>query len=172
NIPNMNLPLKAALLVALNNLGRYHEAVVVGNEALEIAKAVNNIEIQYSLNKNLAEALAHDGQELEAYEHLKEAEAIFRNNTVANNEETLQKLLIEYETEKKNNLILQQDNAIAKQQTSIISLATLAVVGVVVFISYRRSVSQQRKIEQRNSALEIASALTQGEEKERIRLAN
>lgn len=171
-IPNLNLPIKAASLAALVNLGQYPEAAAVGREALALAKAMNNEDIQYSLNKNLAEALAQTGQEADAYQHLKAAEEIFRNNTVANNEETLQTLLIEYETEKKNNLILRQENHLAKQRLSIISLATLALVGAIGFFSYRRNVSQQREIEQHNKALEIAGALTQGEEKERVRLAD
>ncbi|EPB65922.1 putative 3-phosphoshikimate 1-carboxyvinyltransferase, partial [Ancylostoma ceylanicum] len=171
-VPTLNLPLKAAMLTAYNHLGSYQEAVAVGREALAIAGALNNVEIQYNLNKNLAEAFMHTGEEREAYQHLKTAEEIFRNNTLANNQKTLQKLLIEYETEKKNVRILQQDNAIAKQQTYIVLLATLTVLAVVIFINYRRNARQRRKIDQHNKALEITLALTQGEEKERVRLAN
>lgn len=171
-IPNLNLPLKAASQVALINLERYTEAIAMGQEALAIAQALNNVEIQYNLNRNLAEALAQNGQKALAYQHLQQAEEIFRNNTLANNEETLQKLLIEYETEKKNNLILTQDNNLATQRIYIILLVTLALIGVIGFVSYRRTVGQQRKIEQHNQTLEIVSALTQGEEKERIRLAD
>lgn len=171
-VPTLNLPLKAAMLTAYNHLGSYQEAVAVGREALAIAGALNNVEIQYNLNKNLAEAFMHTGEEREAYQHLKTAEEIFRNNTLANNQKTLQKLLIEYETEKKNVRILQQDNAIAKQQTYIVLLATLTVLAVVIFINYRRNARQRRKIDQHNKAQEITLALTQGEEKERVRLAN
>lgn len=171
-VPNLNMPIQAALLNTYVNLGKHEDAIKTGNTALAMAQAANNIEIQYNLNRNLSEAYAQAGNTKQAYLHLKNAEAIFKSNTVDNNQEILQKLLIEYETEKKNNVILQQENALGQQRMSIVSLLALAIIGIILFVSYRKNIRQKSKIERRNKALEIAQALTQGEEKERIRLAN
>lgn len=171
-IPNLNLPIKAALLVTYNELNRYEDALEVGKDALNSAKAIDNLEIQYSLYKNLAETLNQLNREEEAYEHLQHASEIFRVNTVDNNQRTLQTLLIEYETEKKNNLILKHENEIAKQRTYIFILFACILIVAILFAGYRRNLNQKRKIETRNRALQLAQALADGEEMERMRLAN
>lgn len=171
-IPNLTLPIQAALLVTYNELNRFEEALEVGKEALTQAKAIDNLEIQYSLYKNLAETLSQLKMDEEAFKHLQNASEIFRVNTVDNNQRTLQTLLIEYETEKKNNLILKHENEIANQRTYILILFACVFIVGLIFFGYRRNLMQQRKIEIRNRALHIAQALAQGEESERMRLAN
>lgn len=171
-LQNLSLPIQAALLNTYLGMNKTQEAIATGNNALALARAANNKEIQYNLNKNLAEAYAQEANTSMAYQHLKAAESIFRNNALDNNQEVLQKLLIEYETEKKNNVILQQQNELNQQRILIISFGALAVISLLLLLSFRRNLRQKSAIAQRSKALEVAQALTQGEEKERIRLAN
>lgn len=172
---NLLLPIKAALLATYLHLDRNEEAIDIGKQSLEDAAKVNNADILYSLHRNIAYAYANIRQNDLAFEHLKQAEDLFRKNTVENNEKTLQTLLLHYETEKKERQLAESQLQIQRQNVRIRNWLIVGIILIggflAIFIQQRRNQQAKFKILEKEKENELLSARVLGEEIERGRIS-
>ena len=171
NLKSMLLPAKAALLRTYFEKGEYKEAIDNGEEAKALAKQLGNTEIQYSLYKNLAYSYQQIGKSNQAFEYLSNAEEHLREKSSRENRETIQDLLIQYETEKKNNQILKQKNKLAVRKVYVSAFAIISIILLVFLLLYRQNTQHKYKMLAKEKEHDVLNALNMGEEKERKRLA-
>lgn len=157
----------------------YVQAKLYGEMALNSLAQQTNSTTEYAIKKNLA--IAYAGLKLyeQAYKFGHESDSIFREKQLRENKEYIDELLIEYETEKKDQALKleQQKNLtnqaqIRKQGWFLITLVLILISLMLIFYAYRnkqKSKLEAIRLEQEKSMLE---ALIKGEEKERERIAN
>lgn len=165
------LPVRAALLKAYLSAGNNKEAVVVGQPLVEQAAAFGNRDILYSALKNLALAQENLGQYAPAFENMKEAEELFRENMSETTERVLRETLVKYETEKKNNIILQQESNLSRQQTWNVVLIGSVLLILLILIWIWKNAQQKNKLLIKEKENAVYLAINEGEERERKRLA-
>lgn len=170
-IRNLELPVQAARLNVFVKLKDKERAIETGSAAINLANAMNNTNIKYHILRNMAFAYEYKGDNKQSYQYLKMADSVFRNNIMDNNQKVIKELLVKYETEKKNTLLLQKESQIGKQKLYIMLLSLGALLVCILGYTYYRNVLQSRRIEQLNKEREIDLAISKGEESERKRLS-
>ncbi|NLO71502.1 MAG: tetratricopeptide repeat protein [Porphyromonadaceae bacterium] len=161
----------ASLLTCYLGLKDYPNAIDIGKKTLDLARQVGNSDIEYSLNKNLGQGYAGIGDFSNAYLHTQRAEQEYREKSNKENQEIIQNLLISFESEKKNNIILSQENKLKGHLNWIILLVALSVLILsVLFFLQRISANKQKALEIQKEK-EVLQALTDGEEMERSRVS-
>lgn len=175
NQKSVILPTKAALLKAYLVKEKYEEAIKIGEEAKELAKNSENTEIKYNLYKNLAFSYEKTENIPLAFEYLKKSEELLREKSSSDNQKTIQDILIEYETEKKERQIAEQELEIQKKSVQMRNWTILGIFIVGGFLSYfyimRRNQKNTIKIMEKEKENEILSARVLGEEVERSRIS-
>lgn len=171
-IKNVLLPTYASLLRAYVSVNEPQNAIVYGNKGLEIAQTGKNSDINYSLLKNLAYAYEQLGEDKKAFQLLKEAEELFRQSKVKNDQTEIQELLIKYEDEKKTNTILMQESSLNQQRFVIISLIALFCLLLLGYL-WSKSIQKHKKlVAEKELQQNLLYAQIKGEEKERNRMAD
>ena len=165
------LPVRAALLKAQVSAGNDKAAIAVGETLVEQATEFGNRDILYSALKNLAFAQENLGQYTEAFENLKEAEELFREHMSETTERVLRETLVKYETEKKNNIILQQENKLSRQQMWGVILVGSALLIILTLTWIWKNAQQKNKLLVKEKENAVYYAINEGEERERKRLA-
>lgn len=165
------LPVRAALLKAYLSAGNYRAAIGVGETLVEQAAQFGNRDIMYSAFKNLAFAQENIGQYSHAYENLKKAEELFREHMSETTERVLQETRVKYETEKKNNIILQQENKLSRQQMWNAIVVGSALLGILILTGFWKNVQQKNRLLVKEKENAVYYAINEGEERERNRLA-
>ncbi len=165
------LAIKASLVTGNLHLKNYKEAISNGEEALQIAEAMGHSEIQYNLNKNLAKSYAGLGNFKKAFPLMEKAERIYSKKSNAKNQKIIQELLLKYEAKKKDNQILLQQKNLTRQRTWIFGLIVFLGMSILGLFAYRSYTMQQNKIKMHEKENAIQMAISNGEEKERLRLA-
>lgn len=156
-------------------MGNYPKAIEYCNKALAIAKEIDAGEIIESTYDSMAEAAAKVGDYKNAFLYHKlfsESMSKFMNKE---NTRQLTELNIKYESEKKQNLINQQEFQIKQKNNWIIFIVLLFLVSLItVFLIYKNyRHKQNRKLQKeifKQQELET-KALFEGEQNERIRIA-
>lgn len=165
------LPVRGALLKAYVAAEDDEGAVRVGEMLIQQAADYGNRDIQYSTLKNLAIAQGNLGHYAEAFGNLKKAEKLFRENMSETTERVLRETLVKYETEQKNNIILQQENSLSRQQTWNVILIGSVLLILVTLIWIWKNAQQKNKLLVKEKENEVHLAIHEGEERERKRLA-
>ncbi len=171
NQKSILLPTKAALLKAYMKKENYQKAIEQGEEAKELANQLANVEVKYNLYKNLAFSYEAIGENTLAFEYLKNAEELLREKAAKDNQKAIQDLLIQYESEKKSNQILTQENVLAERKILMLVFIFLSVILLVILIFYRERNKQKYRLLQQEREREVFNALNMGEEQERKRLS-
>jgi len=171
NLSNIALSSSAALMHSYLNSENYERVIDIGKNSLEKAKQFENNEIQFNLFKNIAQAHAALGHYEEAYSNLKVALEEYMHKVNEENQKNIQNYLIEYETEKKENVILLQEKKLKTQQIWIIILLSFLILSFVILIFYRElnKIKNLKLKEEKEKA--VLESLAIGERKERKRLA-
>lgn len=156
-------------------MGDYKKAIEYCEKALKIAKEIDAGEIIWSTYDSMAEAAAKAGDYTNAFTYHKLFSGAM--NDFVNKESTkqLSELNVKYETEKKQNLINQQQFEIKQKNIWLLFGGLLFLISVVsAFLIYRNYQHKQDKKLQteifRQKELET-KALFDGEQNERIRIA-
>lgn len=165
------LAIKASLTTGNLHLKNYKEAISNGEEALQIAEAMGHSEIQYNLNKNVAKSYAGLGNFKKAFPLMEKAELIYSEKSNAKNQKVIQELLLKYEAKKKDNQILLQQKNLTRQRIWIFGLIVFLGMSILGLFAYRSYTMQQNKIKMHEKENAIQMAISNGEEKERLRLA-
>ena len=166
------IPVRAALLKAYLAAESYQDAVSVGETLVAQAGAFGNRDVLYSALKNLAFAQENLGQYPQAFGHLKEAEELFREHMSETTERVVQETMAKYETERKNNIILQQENRLSKQRAWGAVLIGGSLVVILGLAWVWENAQQKNKILAKEKENAVYYAITEGEERERKRLSD
>lgn len=161
----------ASLLTCYLGLKEYRNGIQQGTETLELAQKTGQSDIEYSLYKNLGQCYSGLGDYKNAFAFTQQAEKLYREKSNVENQEVIQNLLISYESEKKNNIILQQENKLQRNHFQIITLLGISLlIATAGFLTSRIYKSRNRALRAQKEK-EVLQALTDGEERERIRIS-
>ena len=156
-------------------MGDYKRSIEFCEKALKIAKEIDAGEIIWATYDSMAEAAAKAGDYKNAFTYHKLFSVAM--NDFVNKESTkqLSELNVKYETEKKQNLINQQDFVIKQKNIWLLFGGILFLTTLIsAFFIYRNYQHKQEKKLQREIFLqqELATkSLFEGEQNERIRIA-
>lgn len=154
-------------------------------DALDIAKKDNLVKSVADTHRMLAEIYSKEGLYKDAYEHIQASFALERNIQNEDITQNLNQLEIKYRTAQKDKEILsnrlqisQQENYLKKKNIWIGGISAALLLLITLFISWYRinkhkQHTQLKEIELLKQQQKIAQlvALMEGEEKERIRIA-
>lgn len=161
----------AALVTCYLGLKEYETAIKFGLKTLDLAQEAGVSDIEYSVNKNLGKSYAAMGDHKNAFHFIEKAEQQYREKSNTENEKVIQNLLISYETEKKNNTILMQENKLQEKSIWIIALAALSALILGILFFMQKLAANKQKMLTAEKEKEVLQALTEGEEMERSRLS-
>ena len=161
----------AAILASHLGLNEYDKAVVHGEKTIALAKETGNQDILHSLYKNVSKGYAGKNNHRNAFLNMELAEQMYREKSDRENQEVIQDMLQKYESEKKNNLILVQENKIQKRTGLIMLLGFISIISLGWMLYHRKMAISKRRALREQKEKEVLQALTDGEEKERTRLA-
>ncbi|MGV6862342.1 MAG: ATP-binding protein [Putridiphycobacter sp.] len=170
---------KVGLLIAFESLNQYQEAIIYGEQALEDCKILKNEFMLYALRKHLGRAYYGQGNFKKAFENINEAHEIYKETSSLESKKSVNKMLIQYETEKKEKQLVEQDLIIAKSEVAlnkrkiwILALSSLLILMIGVYIYYRKVQHQKLFNLKKETETKQLNALIEGEEKERQRVSN
>ncbi len=156
-------------------MGDYKKAIEYCEKALAIAKEIDAGEIIESIYDSMAEAAYKAGDYKKAYQYQKLFSTAM--NDFINKESTkqLSELNVKYETEKKQNLINNQQFEIRQKNNWLLFVTVLFFVSVVaayfIYKNYRNKQEKRLQKEIHRQKEMEAMALFNGEQSERIRIA-
>jgi two-component system NarL family sensor kinase len=174
--------------ILVNNIGlmnlnfekkSFSKAIEFGETALELASIQKNKNITYSIKKHLAFAYAGLTNYKRGYKLMESAHAIFLQSNDRETQNSINDILVKYDTEKKekeiakNKLLLLQKEVESTRLIIWVSLLAITLIILVVLLIAVRTISRNRlnrlKIEKER---EVLNAIIEGEELERERLAS
>jgi signal transduction histidine kinase len=170
---------KTGLLIAYNQIKDYPNAIKYGEDALKDTKLLQNENMLYSLHKHLGRAYAGLGDYKKAFENINTAHQIYRETSNAETKQSINDLLIKYETEKKEKELIKKDLQLAKDEVKlnkrkqwIIGLVALVALLILMYILYNKYQKQKLFELEKEQETKLLLALITGEEEERKRLSN
>jgi two-component system, NarL family, sensor kinase len=168
----------AAIATCYLQIKKYREAEVFAKQSLELSRKIQAKEQEYAALRILSRIAYANGQTDEAAAFDRDAETImgdYVRETISQQSSNLEK---KYETEKKNNQIIQlnKDRKINAQWNYILigALATLLIISLLSYRTYqqKQKLQQQQIAElEKEKQLLAAEAVLKGQEQERTRLA-
>ncbi len=165
----------ASLLKALLEKKELDEVIEEGNNAQAFTEKFHYEDVSYALHRHISQAYQLMGDEHNALVHLRKADDFFRDEVVSNDRRAMGELLVQYEAEKKDKLLAQQQLLIQQKNTSIkiwlLIGAVLLVVGLVYLYQVKRNQTQKIKLLHQENENAVLNALMNGEEKERNRIS-
>ncbi len=170
---------KTGLLIAYKEVGDFKNAVKYGEEALIDTKILNNEIMLYALHKHLGRAYAGLGDYKNAFENINTAHQIYRETSNAETKKSINDLLIQYETEKKEKELVEKNLQIAKDEVKlnkrnqwIIGLSALLMFLILSYVIYNKYQKQKLYKLKKQQETNLLLALIKGEEEERKRLSS
>jgi len=170
---------KIGLLKAEVNLKNYEAALAYGLEAMAKGDQLSNGNTRYAILKNLSYAYHGLEKYKMAFPLLDSAHQLYISTANSENKANINEILIQYDTEKKERKLIENELKIASQKIKInernnwiIGLSLLALVAVTFYLTYKRKKKQELQAIRQNAETNALEAAVEGEEKERERLAN
>lgn len=154
----------------------YDLAITEGKKAIEISEKFRYKDVLYALNRYISQAYQQKGDEHLSLQYLRRADEYFRDEVVTNDRRVMGELLVQYETEKKEKQITEQELKIQKQQSNllyaILGGALLASVLGGIFAYHRKAQKLKLKQLQQEKENAILNSFILGEERERNRISH
>ncbi len=166
------ISIKAAILFGYIQTNDYENAIKFGEKALSIANQIGNDEIKTNLYKNLSAAYAGTGEMSKAYDYMLKSMEYFSKKLNVENEKTIKELVLKFETEKKEKLLLEKDNKLKARGIYILILFIILALSLLTIIFLKIIEKQKNKIKEEEKEIELLLATASGEERERERLAS
>jgi signal transduction histidine kinase/Tfp pilus assembly protein PilF len=185
-----------ALAILKNQQERFGPAVALAERGLEIAGEIGDMSLRRDANQALAIAYSELGRHREAYEKLSRGASLSDSILNESTSEQINRLQIQYETEKKENEIalLTRDKEIQQAEleqknTRIVALivvfALLFIIAVLLIVSTRIRMKNQKLLSIQNEKIHkqeiqhlkqkqkllAMDAMVSGQEEERKRIA-
>ncbi len=179
----INLPYEKALIYqnmahAFLQKSAYKNVIDYGNKAIELCRPLGMYEIQSAVLEDMSLAAEYSGDKAQAFNYLKEFTRLRDTLEQLNNRKLVNDLEEKYQSQRKEALLLAQENIIYKKNVLNTILFSSAVVLLLLFVLGYYNYRQKQKLQQqRISELETqqqllaAEAVLKGEEQERTRLA-
>ncbi len=179
----INLPFEKAMIYqnmahAFLQKGDYGNVLEYGNKAVMLCRTYNMYELESETLYDMAKAAEKLQQEDSAYTYLKRYTVLKDTLAQLNKRKLVNELDAKYQSQKKEALLLSQQNTIYKKNVlNYILTASAAVLVLLVALVYYNYRQKQKLQQQRISELETqqqlmaTAAVLKGEEQERTRLA-
>lgn len=174
--------------IMLNKLGLQHVTLMVkqylksiqfGEEALAETNQMHNENTLYAIHKNLGYAFNGLGLTDKAFQHLVLAHELYIESAGIENQQTINDILIKYDTEKKEKeLVLSRltnaknQNVLIKRTQWITILLSILFFVLVSYFFYNRLQKQRLIRLKRDQEAKRMQAVMSAEEKERERISN
>ena len=156
-------------------MGDYKKAIQFCERALTIAKEIDAREIIESTYDSMADAAAKAGDYKSAFAYHKLFSQALSEFINKENTRQLTELNVKYESEKKQNLINQQQFEIQQKNNWLLFGAVLFLVSLLaayfIYKSYKNKKEQELQLEIQQRQEMAAKALFEGEQNERFRIA-
>jgi signal transduction histidine kinase len=185
----VNAAFKNDLIYVLSDLylktNNYSKAVDFANLSLALAKKAGSIDLEYKSLKRLSVIYNEQNQPERAYQFLEKSYRIKDSIFSEENSKELAFLQTQFETEKKDKSIVEQQITLKEQELNLLKnqkqqqlyfisiiLLTLLSIGIWYFFKQRQKLKNQ-EIEtlKQNQEISNLEAIIDGEEKERKRIA-
>lgn len=149
----------------------YDSAIEEGKKAIELSERLHYEDVSYALNRYLSQAYQQKGDDQAALKYLKQADEHFRDEVISNDRRVIGELLIQYESEKKDKQLIEQQLEIQKKNATIRNWLIAGVILVLsgIFYFYQSKKSQKQKLEllKQENENAILRAIMNSEERER-----
>ena len=174
NIPEKNL-LKSKIYVGLHE---YKKAELILHKTIKSAEGISKVIIKNKAQKELALVYENLGQYREALGYSKKYINLFDSISTHLNTQNSIYLAEEFESQVKDSRLREKDLMLAKQENKllfylgVLIILAFSIVGLVFFYRQKRRLRQE-EINQLKSKQKLIrlSAIVEGEEKEKVRLA-
>ncbi|MBD3636233.1 MAG: sensor histidine kinase [Crocinitomicaceae bacterium] len=167
-----------ALLHAYSENENYDLAIERGEDALRYSLEQKNNNTLYSIHKQLGYAYAGQQKYQKAFNHLAKANDLYVEYAGVESREIINELLVEYETEKKERALAEQElktlrseQKLANRNWWILLLSTGIIVLLIIFLFVRRLTEQRVQRLKLVQEHQLIKAAILGEENERERIA-
>ncbi len=149
-------------------------AIIILNEAVNLARELNNIDLEASVLDSYSDYYTTIGDSAMSYKYYKSS--IKLRNRYRNKQRIEQSLFLStvFETEKKEKEIVRKDSKLYRINAILFGVLTLFSVVLAILIYWRqKSLIRKAKIKtmEHEKKLEVANALIEGQDAERKRLA-
>lgn len=168
---NILISSQAGLVQSYINIEDYRNSIKFGKKALEQADLIDNNEIKFNLYKNIGQSYGKLEKYDSAYYYSTIALDEYLNIVNEENQRIIQEYLVQYETEKKENLILKQEKDIQHKQNWNILLSSILILGFMGFVFYRKYMQMKTLKLKEEKEKEVLKSIDLGERKERNRLS-
>ena len=168
---NIVISSQAGLVQSYINIEDYENAIKSGKKALEQADLIDNNEIKFNLYKNIGQSYGKLEKYDSAYFYSTIALEEYLNKVNEDNQRIIQEYLLQYETEKKENLILKQEKDLKQKQNWNILLSSILILGLMGFVFYRKYMQMKTLKLKEEKEKEVLKSIDLGERKERNRLS-
>lgn len=139
---------KISLLSCYNQLKQFDTAIKYGEEALVETREQGNESTEYAILKNLSECYAGVDDMAKAYIYLEQSHTLFSAVNDIENKEIINELLIEYQTEVKEQeiILLKSENELTEQRRKNQYYLLIAAISILIIIGFFLSLlSRNRK---------------------------
>lgn len=168
---NIVISSQAGLVQSYINIEDYENAIKSGKKALDQADLIDNNEIKFNLYKNIGQSYGKLEKYDSAYFYSTIALEEYLNKVNEDNQRIIQEYLLQYETEKKENLILKQEKDLKQKQNWNILLSSILILGLMGFVFYRKYMQMKTLKLKEEKEKEVLKSIDLGERKERNRLS-
>lgn len=166
----------ASLVKAYLQNKNYDLAIAEGKKAIEFSDKFRYKDVAYALNRYISQAYQQKGDEHSALRYMRMADEHFRDEVISNDRRVMGELLVQYEAEKKDKQLAEQQLQIQKKNTAIRSwliIGGLLLLGSIFYL-YQSRKSQKQKLallrhENENAVLK---AIMNSEERERRNISS
>lgn len=168
---NIVISSQAGLVQSYINIEDYENAIKSGKKALDQADIIDNNEIKFNLYKNIGQSYGKLEKYDSAYFYSTIALEEYLYKVNEDNQRIIQEYLLQYETEKKENLILKQEKDLKQKQNWNILLSSILILGLMGFVFYRKYMQMKTLKLKEEKEKEVLRSIGLGERKERNRLS-
>ncbi len=168
---NIVISSQAGLVQSYINIEDYENAIKYGKKALDQADIIENNEIKFNLYKNIGQSYGKLEKYDSAYFYSTIALEEYLYKVNEDNQRIIQEYLLQYETEKKENLILKQEKDLKQKQNWNILLTSFLILGLMGFVFYRKYMQMKTLKLKEEKEKEVLKSIDLGERKERNRLS-
>lgn len=179
----INLPFEKAMIY--QNMAHafllkkdYANVIASGNKAIALTRSFNMYELESETLFDMANAAENTGQKDSAYDYLKKYIVLRDTLAQLNKRKLVNELDAKYQSQKREALLLAQQNTIYKKNIlNYVLMGSGAILIIIFTLGYFNYRQKQKLQQQRISELETQQQLTataavlKGEEQERTRLA-
>lgn len=166
----------ASLVKAYLEKESYDLVISEGKKAIDLSEKLGYKDVRYALHRYVSQAYDKKGNYQLSLHHLRQADEYFRDELISNNQRVMSELLLEYESEKKEKQLAEQDLKIQKQQSNLLLVISggllLAVSFGGVFIYNKKAQKVKLRQLQQEKENAILNSFILGEERERRRISH